>query len=424
MRHHPDPVAEVVANEQVPGGIEHQPGRGGELGTRGRAAVAGEAILAVAGDRVDVPGLHGPAVETARRDGDRPDPLVVNVPDQQVPGAVHRHTLRSIELGAGGPAAVAGESRRAVAGHGVDVPRLHGPAVEGPGPVRHHPDPVVAGVGDEHVPGGVHRYPRRPPEPGLGGGAAVAGEPGLAVTGYRVDVPGLHGLPVEGAGADRHHPDSVVALVGDQQVAGGSHRQARRASQELEFGGGGRTAVADEPIDAVAGHGIDVPGLHGLAVESPVPPRHHQNPLLDRVLDHQVPCGVHRDPAHVTQGGPGCGATIAGRPGTAGPRGGGQPVGPWVHFPDRRAVGNEQVPATERHQAHARHADGPPIAERHPNGPRRAADTPRHRGDHPGRQHGARCARRLRAGRRGRRAAPRQRHPRQRHRHKGRYALR
>ncbi len=114
-------------------------------------------------------------------------------------------------------------------GHGVDVPGGHRLAVERAGAGRHHPDPVVAGVGD-------HQVARRRPPPPRPGCRARRWWPGRrrrrtrgAVAGDGVDVPGGHRLAVERAGAGRHHPDPVVAGVGDHQVPGGVDRHAVRA---------------------------------------------------------------------------------------------------------------------------------------------------------------------------------------------------
>jgi hypothetical protein len=61
-----------------------------------------------------------------------------------------RHVDRRVELGGGGPAAVAGESLLAVAGHGGDRPGR-----------RDAPDAVVAGVGGEHAAGQRASWRRR-----------------------------------------------------------------------------------------------------------------------------------------------------------------------------------------------------------------------------------------------------------------------
>ena len=75
------------------------------------------------------------------------DPVVVGVGDEEVPGGVHRDTCGVVQFGGGGLAAIAAVAWGPIAGDGGD----HA------GGVIHLADPVVAGVGDEEVPGGVHR---------------------------------------------------------------------------------------------------------------------------------------------------------------------------------------------------------------------------------------------------------------------------
>ena len=201
----------------------------------------------------------------------------------------------------------------AVAGDGVDVAGGHRLPVTGPGRSGDHAHPVVAGVGDEDVPGGSTATPSglpgRPRSPGrrprrnrrrrcrrwcrcrrrslaarsscrcvrpprricslrvsairtfpaassatpsgsAGGGrrAAVPGETGEAVAGDGVDVAGGHRLPVVAAGVFGHHPDPVVLGVGDDQVPG---RVDLDASRPVQGGCGRRAAVPGEPLLAV-----------------------------------------------------------------------------------------------------------------------------------------------------------------------------
>src|ERR1700733_4522331 len=81
-------------------------------------------------------------------------------------------------------------------------------------------------------------------------------------------------LPAASAG---HLPDPVVVGIGYEQVARGIHRHAVRVS---ELGAGGRAAVTAEPLGAGAGHGVDITGGHGLAVEAAGAVRHHPDPLV------------------------------------------------------------------------------------------------------------------------------------------------
>ncbi len=177
--------------------------------------------------------------------GDHPDPAVAGVGDHHVPGAVQRKIGRLAQLGLGGRAAVAGEATAAVAGDGVDVPGGHRHPVERALALGHHPDPVV-NVNNHQVSRRVYLHRDRI-EPRAEGRTAVSGEPAGAVAGNGVDVPGLHRLPVEGAGAARHHPDPAGLEVGDHQVPGVVFRHSARAHGRA----GGRPAVADRPAQGV-----------------------------------------------------------------------------------------------------------------------------------------------------------------------------
>ena len=384
---HPDPAVVKVGDQQVPGGIDGHPLRAEEPGADSRAAVSGEPGGAAPGHGVDVPGGHRPPVKRAGAGRRHPDPVVDKVRDQQVAGAVCRHPEREVEFGADSRAAVAGEPRGAVAGHGVDVPGGHRLPVERAGGGRHRPDPVVVKVGDQHVAGGVDGHPVRAVEFGADSRAAVAGEPRGAVAGHGVDVPGGHRLPVEDSRRGCHHPDPAVAVVGEHQVARGVHRDTLRRG---EFGADSRAAVAGEPPCAVAGHGVHVPGGHRLAVEDAAAGRRHPDPVMVVVDDHQVARVVHRDPAR-GQARPGRAAAIAERAGSAGARRGGQPVGAGVHPPHRPGAGDVEIPSAERHAAR--------IGKSHLGCLGRAADPPGHRRDHPSRAgRGRRRARRRSAG--------------------------
>src|SRR5262249_5693827 len=145
---------------------ERQPDREGELGLRGLATVAGEALLTRAGDGSDdAVGVH-PA-----------DAVIVRVDDVQAAVGADRHAAGVPDLRLRGLAAVAGDAR---------IPR---PGDRGDDPVRANAaDAVVAVVHEVHRP--VGSDPERPGdvELGLVGLAAVAREPGLARAGDRRDL--------------------------------------------------------------------------------------------------------------------------------------------------------------------------------------------------------------------------------------------
>src|SRR6185312_5158592 len=184
-----------------------------------------------------------------------PHPVVAVVRDNQVPRGVERYAGRDGQPGADGRAAVAGESLGAGPGDRVDVAGGHLLAVERAILAGDHPDHAVAGVGDDQVPGAVRRHALRVVERGAGGRAAVAGVPGGAGPGDRVDVAAGHLLAVERAVLAGDHPDHAVAAVGDDQVSVGVRRDADRGAQP---GAGGRAAVAGVPGGAGPRHGVDV----------------------------------------------------------------------------------------------------------------------------------------------------------------------
>ena len=82
-----------------------------------------------------------------------------------------------VKLGGGGLAAVAAVTRGSIAGDGGD----HA------GGAVHLANPVVARVGDEDVPGGVHRHAAGDVELGSGGRAAVAAVTSGSVAGHGGD---------------------------------------------------------------------------------------------------------------------------------------------------------------------------------------------------------------------------------------------
>src|SRR5262249_56450863 len=108
-----------------------------------------------------------------------------------------------------------------------------------------------------------------------------------------VDVPGGHAGGGERARRGGQGPAPVGAVVGDQQVARAVHRHAVGT---VESGADRGAAVTVEPHDAVAGHGVDVPGGHRRAVELTRAGRHHPDPVAAVVGDHQIARAVHGQP--------------------------------------------------------------------------------------------------------------------------------
>src|SRR5581483_3006179 len=169
-----DPLVERVGHVEVARLVELQRPGSGEAGLGGRAAVAavvvgrGVADLAAAGHGADDPvGV------------DRADPLVERVGDPHGAGAVDADAPVEVEHGPGGRAAVAGEARLPGAGEGRDDP---GAGVDAPDPVH-----LRFGEEDGAVGGQGHRAGFG--QPGPGGRAAVAALARLAGAGDRADDP-------------------------------------------------------------------------------------------------------------------------------------------------------------------------------------------------------------------------------------------
>ena len=342
----PDPVVAGVGDDQAPGGVHRSSVGKAEPGRGGRPAVADKPGGAAPGHGVDVAGGHLLAVERAGAGRYHPDPVVAGVGGHDVAAPIDREALRAVEFGAGGGVLVAGVPGGAGAGDGVDVTGGHLLAVERAGAGRDHPDPAVAGVGDQQIACGVRRHPGRDADLGAGGRAAVAGEALGAGAGDRVDVAGGHLLAVERAGDARHDPDHVVAGVGDDQVPGGVHGQALRAVQP---GAGGRAAVAGVSGGAVPGDRVDVAAGHRLAVVAAVLIRDHLDPVGGVARHHQVARGVDRHAGRVAERSAGGGAAAAGEPVGSGPA-------------DRVHVAGRHLLAVERAGGGRHHPD--PVARR------------------------------------------------------------
>src|SRR5262249_3468495 len=95
-----------------------------------------------------------------------------------------------------------------------------------------------------------------------------------------VDVAGGHGLAVETAGCGRDNPDAVVVAIGEDQVASAVYRDAPRL---VELRVDRRSAVSGEACSAGAGHGVDLRGVHGHAVERARRTGQHPYPVDEQV---------------------------------------------------------------------------------------------------------------------------------------------
>ena len=169
------------------------------------------------------------------------DDVVAPVGDKHISGGVDREAGGLIELSASGGSAVAiglpGHTAISVSGDSGDVLSY------GVNPANE----IVAGIGDENIFVGVDRDAEGCVQEGVGGGAAVAAEiteEGIAATCDRGDDVRRR---VDTANA-------IVKFVGDEEVAGGIQREARR---KIDRGGRGGAAITGKAGDTGSGIGRD-----------------------------------------------------------------------------------------------------------------------------------------------------------------------
>src|SRR5664280_2347163 len=217
----PYPVVDPVRDVQVSGRVHEKTHWSVQACLGGRATVTAETTAAVAGDGRDGAVRRHPL-----------HPVVARVGDVQVSGRVHEQTVGDVQACLGGRATVTAETTAAVAGDGRD------------GAVRRHPlHPVVARVGDVQVAGRVHEQTVWVVQACLGGRATVTAETTAAVAGDGRD-----------GAVRRYPPHPVVELVGDVQVAGRVHEQTVWG---VEARLGGRATVTAETPGTAAGDGRD-----------------------------------------------------------------------------------------------------------------------------------------------------------------------
>ena len=128
----------------------------------------------------------------------------------------------------------------------IDDNRLVRPSISHRGLIR-ETDPAdasVALVGDEEVAIAIHGHVERSAQLGAGGRSAVAAKPKGAVPGHGGD----------DARGGVHPANSVVALVGDEEVAKGIRGYVDGL---LKTGAGGRSIVPSKLSEPVPGHGGD-----------------------------------------------------------------------------------------------------------------------------------------------------------------------
>ncbi len=215
--HRADDVVAAVGDEEVPRGVRRNARRVVEPGARGRGAIAAVAAGPVSGDRAD----H------ARGEIHRADDVVAAVGDEEVSRTVYGNGLGKVQLGTHGRGAVAAVTTGPVSGDGADHAR---------GGVD-LADYVVSRVGDEDVPGSVHRDAHGSVQLGAGGRSMVALVSTDAAAGDRRNR----------ARNEIHLTDRVVAGVRDEEV---SRTVDRQALGRVQRGLGDRLAIAPVAVQA------------------------------------------------------------------------------------------------------------------------------------------------------------------------------
>ena len=206
----PDAIV-AVGDEEIPDGV-HRDARGMvEFGGGGRTAVAAVARDAIAGDGGD---HAGGVIDLA-------DPVVANMSAMNRSPAASTATPGAVESGGGGRAAVA-----AVAQVPLPATVVMMPVARLTSRIR-----LLLVSAMKRSPAASTATPVGAVQVGGGGRAAVAA----------VAMRSIAGDGGDHAGGVIDLADPVVAVVGDEEVAGGVHRDAYRAGQ---VGGGGRAAVA------------------------------------------------------------------------------------------------------------------------------------------------------------------------------------
>ena len=213
-------VIAEFGNVQIAGRIHRHAEGQVELRAACRAAVAAETRGAAAGDR-----RNGAARDLAHA-------MVLRVGDIEIARGIDGQPLRTVELGAGRRAAVAGGTGGAGAGEGGD----HALAIHAP----HH---VVRSVRDIRIARGIHGDAERRIDLRAGSRAAVARTAQQPVAGDRADI------------AAGEFADAVVQRIGKDDVSGGIDRHTGgQAHLHLV----GRAAVSGEALDSVADRRGDV----------------------------------------------------------------------------------------------------------------------------------------------------------------------
>src|SRR5205807_7512224 len=99
---------------------------------------------------------------------------------EDVSGAVDEHTIRTIQLGASGRAAVPAEAIRPIPGYSLN----------NPGGGHDFPDAIIVSIGDENIFESVHTHTARVLKCGVGGWAAISAVPFCSVPSGRRQLAG------------------------------------------------------------------------------------------------------------------------------------------------------------------------------------------------------------------------------------------
>ncbi len=237
LAHH---VIAGVGDVIVAGAVRGDGVRRVHLRAGGRAAIAGVAVAAVAGEGADVAARLGHA-----------DAVVQRIGDVDMTRPVDRHAGRTVELGCGRGGAVSAEAQRTVAHNRVDVDVSLDRADLA--------DAAIGRLRDVYVPRRIHGYRERLDQAACvrqTSVARIADGTSLAGVGVGAGAGNVAGSgdEIDDAGAGGDLADGGVTGIGDVYVVGAIHENVFRLEQDRTRC---RQGIAAEAAKTVARYGID-----------------------------------------------------------------------------------------------------------------------------------------------------------------------